>query len=382
MIRSLPLLILLTLISVFLLYWIWRRRIALLALKSLSRVDKCRPLKNLSVIVPVRNDERIISSCIESILSQREIDFKVIVVDDSSDDSTLELIRRYESSNRLKIVEAGDTPRGWVGKNWACHLGYLNSEGELLVFMDSDTLLTKADTLRNAVCILERSRADVLSLYPIFRLESLWEKIWIPFAANYIYLLAHPSIVNSQDNPRSFLLGAFTVFRREVYERIGGHESIRGVLAEDKALGERVKAHGHRFLLAYGGEMITSRLGGGVTESWNSLKRVIPFSVKNRIEPIAASLIIASLFILPLITLIISIILQDITLTILSTIPMMLTIVLEAFELLRNHENPIYSVMYPAAAVFIILNLVYFSLKLRDIEVTWRGRKYRVKVFS
>ncbi len=381
MIPSLPLLTLLTLISVFLLYWIWRRRTALLTLKSLSKLDECKPSKNLSVIVPVRNGEEIISSCIESILSQKEADFEVIVVDDSSDDSTLELIKRYESSNRLKIVKAGDTPEGWVGKNWACYLGYLNSRGELLVFMDSDTLLTKANALRDAVCILERNKVDVLSLYPIFRLKSLWEKIWIPFAANFIYLLAHPSIVNSRDNPRSFLMGAFTVFRREVYEKIGGHESIKGILAEDKVLGERVKAHGYRFLLAYGGDMATSRWGGGLTESWNSLKRVIPFSAKNRTGPIAASLTIASLFILPPITLITSIFLQDIVLTVFSTIPMMLTIVLEALELLRNHENPIYSIMYPAAAAFITLNLIYLSL-LRDIEVTWRGRKYHVRAFS
>lgn len=373
---------LLTVISLALLYWIWRRKTALSMLRSLSKFDECQPSNSVSVIIPARNNESVISSCIESILVQSGVDFEVIVVDDSSSDSTLRLAKSYESSNRVRVIEVDGTPRGWVGKNWACYLGYLNSREDLLVFMDSDTLLTKSDALRKALCILEKKGADVLSLYPRFRMKLLWEKIWIPFAANFIYLLAHPTIINSQNNPRSFLMGAFTVFRRRVYEEIRGHRSIRGVLAEDKALGERVKAQGHRFLLAYGGDLVMSRWGGGLAESWNSLKRVIPFSIRSRREILAASLIITLLFLLPPAILVAATLLHDVMLALFSASPMLLTMVLEASELLRNRENSIYALAYPAAAVFIVLNLTYILLRSGDVEVVWRGRKYRVKAFS
>ena len=60
--------------------------------------EKAAPL--VSVIVPARNEERSIRSCVESICGSDYPEFEVIVVDDRSDDSTLDLARAIPTEPR------------------------------------------------------------------------------------------------------------------------------------------------------------------------------------------------------------------------------------------------------------------------------------------
>lgn len=57
--------------------------------------------KKLSIIIRTKNEERWISSCLESVFSQKYKDFEVIIVDNNSTDKTLEKVKRY---NNIKIV--------------------------------------------------------------------------------------------------------------------------------------------------------------------------------------------------------------------------------------------------------------------------------------
>ena len=54
-----------------------------------------RDKQNLVVsgIVPARNEEACLASCLESVVTQTGIDFEIIVVDDASSDRTAEVAR-------------------------------------------------------------------------------------------------------------------------------------------------------------------------------------------------------------------------------------------------------------------------------------------------
>ena len=61
-------------------------------ISKLTRINNERNINNLpvSVIVPARNEEKNLSSCLESLLNQsypKEL-YEIIVVDDDSDDNT------------------------------------------------------------------------------------------------------------------------------------------------------------------------------------------------------------------------------------------------------------------------------------------------------
>jgi len=363
-------------------YWIVKRRAGLALLKALSDIPELPNKYHVSIIVPVRNGAKSISKCIESLLRQRKVNYEVIVVDDCSEDSTDRILEKYAVLDKVTVISVRDIPEGWAGKNWACHLGYLSSKGEVLVFIDSDTLLLDDEAILKALNIMNIHKASVLSLYPKFRLETIWEKVWIPFSANFMYILVHLSKVNEPGDPTSFLLGAFTVFKRDAYEGVGGHSVVKGELAEDKALGERVKMLGYRFMLAYGGDLISTRWGGGLRESWNGMKRVVSFSVKSCRALIAASGIMAAIFLLPLIAFASSLIANDLPLLTASIAPIALTVLLESMELIRNGEPPITALAYPAAAAFAIANMLYMACRFKDVEIEWKGRRYRVKASS
>ena len=98
-------------------------------------VDAKKPL--VSVIVAFRNEEKNLSSLIESLLAQTYIKCEFVLVDDHSEDSSLAITKSF-SDSRIKIISAGDEV---IGKKSALKLGYESSSGDILFFTDADCVL-------------------------------------------------------------------------------------------------------------------------------------------------------------------------------------------------------------------------------------------------
>jgi glycosyltransferase involved in cell wall biosynthesis len=87
-----------------------------------------------SIILSSYNSREFITSAVESALNQDEIDYEVIVVDDGSTDDSLERLRAIGHS-RLKVLAK---PNG--GQASAMNLGFAESSGEIIFFLDGDDL--------------------------------------------------------------------------------------------------------------------------------------------------------------------------------------------------------------------------------------------------
>lgn len=86
----------------------------------------------LSVIIPTLNEAQFISKTLESV-NQEEVE--IIVVDAGSEDDTIRIIK-----DQVKVIKAPDLK----GKKFASlNLGASVAHGEVLVFLDADTLLPK-----------------------------------------------------------------------------------------------------------------------------------------------------------------------------------------------------------------------------------------------
>ena len=69
-------------------------------------MDKNNPL--ISVIVPVYNAEKYVSSCIDSILAQTFTNFELILIDDGSTDKSGQICDCYSIiDNRIKVFVVG-----------------------------------------------------------------------------------------------------------------------------------------------------------------------------------------------------------------------------------------------------------------------------------
>lgn len=89
----------------------------------------------VSVIVPVYNEERYISATLDSIINQNFEDFELIVVDDGSTDSTLEIVTEKLSNSKInhKIIHQENN-----GVSSARNRGITESSGDYIVFVDAD----------------------------------------------------------------------------------------------------------------------------------------------------------------------------------------------------------------------------------------------------
>ena len=120
----------------------------------------------LSILVPARNEEDVLETTIESILNQEYLNFELLILNDNSTDNTKNIITKYEKKySNVRLIEGDKLPKGWLGKNWACHQLAKKAKGAYLLFMDADTKIDKrilADTLN----VLHKDNSDLLSLVP------------------------------------------------------------------------------------------------------------------------------------------------------------------------------------------------------------------------
>lgn len=69
---------------------------------------KTHHIPRVSIILPARNEEGFIAKCLDSLISQDYPNYEIITIDDSSEDSTGEIISKYAEKNSKVIhVTAG-----------------------------------------------------------------------------------------------------------------------------------------------------------------------------------------------------------------------------------------------------------------------------------
>lgn len=89
----------------------------------------------ISVIIPNRNGADTIDDCLKAAFASKDDNFDVTVVDDCSDDDSVEIISRYPCRLiRLKIHSGASVAR---------NAGAKAADGDILFFTDSDCLLTE-----------------------------------------------------------------------------------------------------------------------------------------------------------------------------------------------------------------------------------------------
>ena len=91
----------------------------------------------VSIIVPIYNKEKYLEKCLDSILGQTYRDLEIILVDDGSQDGSLEICRKYAEKNERIHVYA--KKNGGVAS--ARNLGLEKSQGSFLAFVDPDDYL-------------------------------------------------------------------------------------------------------------------------------------------------------------------------------------------------------------------------------------------------
>jgi glycosyltransferase involved in cell wall biosynthesis len=108
------------------------------------------------VIIPVYNGEKTIQETIESVLNQTFSNFELIVINDGSQDSTLDILARIQDS-RLKVFSYPN-----AGLSASRNRGISHACGEFIAFLDADDLWTP-DKLEAQLKAMEANPKAVLA---------------------------------------------------------------------------------------------------------------------------------------------------------------------------------------------------------------------------
>jgi hypothetical protein len=193
------------------------------------------PAGRLSVIVPARNEERNLPHLLQSLREQTLRPYEVIVVDDCSTDRTREIAESFG----VTVISIAELPPGWTGKNWAIWNGYKRSSGDLIAFLDADIRL--APEALEALAKARERTGGVVSVVPYHVTEKWHERLALVTNILGIFAFASPF---ERRNPRKGLYGSCILTSREDYEKVRGHESIRGEILDDLNLGARYRQAG------------------------------------------------------------------------------------------------------------------------------------------
>lgn len=111
----------------------------------------------ITVIVIVHNAEHYVERCLNSLINQDSQQFRVILVDDGSQDRSRELCRG--TIGRMRVpVRMVELPHGGVAK--ARNYGLMQAETPYVLFLDCDDWLD-ANTISSMIALLEEYRPEL-----------------------------------------------------------------------------------------------------------------------------------------------------------------------------------------------------------------------------
>lgn len=252
----------------------------------------------LSIIIVSYNTKKLLQDCLNSIIrNTQNLSYEIIVVDNNSTDQSPDMVKKKFS--RVKLIKNARN----LGFGRANNIGAQKASGEILLFLNSDTLVL-GGTFKEMVKIFDQ-KSDVGVALPqlvtgegkiqkgAFGLEpTLWN---ILTRINEDYSLRN----SNQSQMVDWVSGAALFIRKKLFEKIGGFDPQYFMYFEDTDLCKRVRNLG--FKIFYNADTKIIHLGGKSIKVTKDRKKIYyqsleKFYIKHysRIK-----LIILKIFLLP-----------------------------------------------------------------------------------
>lgn len=158
----------------------------------------------VSIIFPVYNYQKDIIDAINSVLNQTYANFELIVIDDSSDDDTIDMVKSI-ADNRIKLIVNQESKGLSYCRNEALkkcrgeYIFYLNMDNfwtkkYLTVMMGAFKLLPDADALYSGNYIFDKASEELLAvIFGTYNKQLLYNRNYISLSS-----FAHKNIVNNK----------------------------------------------------------------------------------------------------------------------------------------------------------------------------------------
>jgi chlorobactene glucosyltransferase len=229
------------------------------------RVSRRTAPGDLSILIPARNEEANLPSCLASLVGQHASE--ILVYDDHSTDGTAAIVSSA-TDPRVRLIQPAPLPAGWFGKSFACAQLASNARSPWLLFIDADAFLMQDACLR-MMAEVQRRRLTLLSCWPAFQTGTFWEALLMPMLSWVVFsIFPGPLSLFRGDRSLALAHGACIMVRRDVYERLGGHGAVRQEIFEDTRLAQLWRERGERSLGLDGQDVVRVRMYTSLREIW------------------------------------------------------------------------------------------------------------------
>lgn len=329
----------------------------------------------LSVMVPMRNEERNVKALIASLKRSTYPNCEFIILNDQSTDRTQELLESQTAGDsRFTLLQGAELPDGWVGKVHACHQLQRAATGEYLLFVDADISFS-ADAFGQSLALLQKKKAQALSGFPAFEVAPFLSKLLVPMQHFVVFFHLPLPLANYALFPAATAAhGAWMLFERTAYDAIGGHLSVRNSLVEDVHISREIKKAGYRMLLANVTKSVSSKMYETNPEVWEGfLKNSYTGIGRSPIMALGLTVFYTIFYIAPLFIAVTGIF----TWNWLFFIPYILTCLQQFYIMIRTRQNPALAFLMPLQAGAMIAVLLHAMKKAWSKQAySWKGRNY------
>ncbi|MEK7227398.1 MAG: glycosyltransferase [Patescibacteria group bacterium] len=203
----------------------------------------------VTIVVPCFNEEKTVRATIESLLN---LDYpkeklSLVLVNDGSTDSTLEVLAQFKSNPQVKIL---DKTNG--GKHTAVNLAIENVTSALVGCLDADSFVT-ASALRKIVPHFEDgSVMAVTSSIKVHEPKNILQYIQKTEYSWSIFLRRMLSSMGAL----YVTPGPFSIFRTRVFHELGGYREAH--MTEDMEMAMRMQKNHYKIVNSHGAHVYTT----------------------------------------------------------------------------------------------------------------------------
>ena len=324
--------------------------------------------KKISILIPVRNEEKNILALLQTITEQSYTNYEVIVLDDDSSDNTYSIVKDFISERpQFSISKGQRLPSGWTGKNYACWQLANKASGAYLLFLDADVQLSP-ELLGSLLNYASERDLSLLSLFSTQDMFTSGEKAIVPLM-NYMLLTLLPIrlIGNHTDPIFSAACGQLMLFKATDYQKHQWHKALSDEITEDLKIIKSVKKHGFKVDALLADQLLSCRM-------YSTYEEAVSGFSKNFITPFNNSI---PLFCLYLLTITIA------PLTILMSGNLTHIITLSTLVIMTRYFTS------AASGQSVVMNLLYHPIQMANLLIigsvaiinkqtnagVWKGRK-------
>lgn len=318
--------------------------------------------ESVSVLIPMRNEEKNAQDCINSVLSQKGISsLEVLVLDDESTDKTLAILNGIPT---IKIINGQPTPQNWIGKLWACDQLVKQSKGEFLVFIDADVRL---EDCAISSAISQMDKWDFISPYPKQIVSGLIQRIFQPLL-QWSWLASVPLFISQRFSIKSMAIanGQFFIVKRSAYLACGGHESIKGEVLDDLMLARALLKSGFKGGVAEASQVAQCKMYDSNRQLFLGYQKSLHKAFGSILGAVVAITLLVSTGIIPII--------GSLYGSELALLSFFLVFVSRIFSSLRTGGIPNTALLHPLAISLLVFLIFYSWYGKLTKTLSWRGR--------